>query len=221
MPLLIHLIMYQNQLSLSDGVFNGWFGILLQDTLYFTHIRSLHPSDILTVYGLYILTPFYPTILSFTQIRSLALHILPSCVMKHISHTFFFRIVPPAIPSYLTHQCISNCFTLQPLPAQDQWDCAYQADPDTKVSIYRSINTSLDEPTIFKLSVAYRTVIVRNLLGILEGRFVYYEPIPTITNYICRIILPTSLRHTIFNLIHTPPVAGHMGEYKTLYRIRL
>ena len=214
MPLLIHLIMYQNQLSLSDGVFNGWFGILLQDTLYFTHIRSLHPSDILTVYGLYILTPFYPTILSFTQIRSLALHILPSCVMKHISHTFFFRIVSPAIPSYLAHQCVSNCFTLQPLPVKDQWDCAYQVDPDNKVLIERlSINDPTDEPTILKLLAVYCITITRKLLGLLECRLMYYEAITTVTKYVCRIIVPTSLRHTISYLMHEKPVARHMGGY--------
>ena len=79
------------------------------------------------------------------------------------------------------------------------------------MSIYRSINTSLDEPTIFKLSVAYRTVIVRNLLGILEGRFVYYEPIPTVAKHICRIVVKISPRRVIFDALHTSPVVGRMG----------
>ena len=40
-----------------------------------------------------------------------------------------------------------------------------------------SINAPLDEPTILKLPVAYRTAIDRNRLGLLEDRLVYYEPI--------------------------------------------
>ena len=42
-----------------------------------------------------------------------------------------------------------------------------------------------------------------------------------LTKYICRIVVPFILRHKIFNLIHHTPVARYMGEYKTLYRIRL
>ena len=84
-----------------------------------------------------------------------------------------------------------------------------------------SINALLDEPTILKLPVVYRTVIDRSLLGLLEGRLVYYELFPTVTKYIYRIIVSTSLRHTIFNLIHATPVAGYIGEYKILYQIRL
>ena len=84
-----------------------------------------------------------------------------------------------------------------------------------------SINSPLDQPTILQLPVAYRSAIARNLLGLLEGRFVYYDPVSTISNHICRIVVPLSLRRTIFTLIHATPVAGDMGKYKTLYRIKL
>ena len=63
-----------------------------------------------------------------------------------------------------------------------------------------SINVPLHEPTILKLLLAYRSAIVRNLLGLLEGRLVYYEPIPIVTKHICRIIVPASFCHIIFNL---------------------
>ena len=62
-----------------------------------------------------------------------------------------------------------------------------------------SIKSPLDERTILKLPVACRTPITRGLLGLVEDRLVYYELIPTVTKHICRIIVPTSLRHTIFN----------------------
>ena len=84
-----------------------------------------------------------------------------------------------------------------------------------------SISNPLDKPTILHLPAAYRTAIARNLLGILEGRLVYYEQVATVTNHICRIVVPISLCCIIFNLIHATHIAGHMGEYKTLYRIKL
>ena len=37
----------------------------------------------------------------------------------------------------------------------------------------------------------------------------------------CRIVIPQPLRHAMFNLIHTSPISGYMGEYKTLYHIRI
>ena len=53
--------------SFSDGVFlNGWFGIPFQNNLSFTHISSPHPSEMLILYILTNLIPFYPTILSST-----------------------------------------------------------------------------------------------------------------------------------------------------------
>ena len=82
-----------------------------------------------------------------------------------------------------------------------------------------SINAPQDEPTIIKLLVAYRTTIDRKILGLLEGKLVYYEPVPTITRHICRIIVSISLRHTIFNLIHGTHVTGQMREYKLPYWI--
>ena len=74
---------------------------------------------------------------------------------------------------------------------------------------------------MFNLLETYHIAIARNILGTFEGQLVYYEPITTITNHICRIVIPTSLRRSIFNMIQAIRVDGHMGEYKTLYRIKL
>ena len=173
--------------------------------------------------------PLYPTLLSSIQIRLLVLHIIPLPIMHNLSHAFLSHIVPPIIPSSIqtkcvrvNTQCISHCFTLQPLPATDQWTRAYNDDSHTKVLLNRLyISTPLDKPTIIHLPTAYRTTIARNLLGILEGRLVYYEKVTTVTNNIYRTIVSISLRRIIFNLVHATPITEHMREYKTLYRIKL
>ena len=84
-----------------------------------------------------------------------------------------------------------------------------------------SISTPLDKPTILHLPAVCRTAIARNLLGILEGRLVYYAKVVTVTNHICRIVVPISLRRIIFNLMYATPISGNMREYKTLNRIKL
>ena len=74
---------------------------------------------------------------------------------------------------------------------------------------------------LYHFLAQYRSDVSNNSLGIVEGRLVIYEPVSTTVNQICRIVVPISLRHLIFSLLHASPVAGHMGEYKTIYCIRL
>ena len=157
------------------------------------------------------------------------MQILPLPILNHITYAFIYHVVPPTIPFSIqtkcvsvNTQCISNCFTIQPMPVSDQWARAYNDESATKVLLDRlSVSTPLDKPTILHLPAAYRTAITCNLLGILEGRLVYYEPIATFTNHICRIVVPISLRCIIFDLMHATPIASHMEEYKSLYRIKL
>ena len=62
------------------------------------------------------------------------------------------------------------------LPANKNQDEAYQQNRDTKLLIDRlSINTPLDQSTIIKPPAVYRATIAHNQMGLLEGRFVYYE----------------------------------------------
>ena len=67
----------------------------------------------------------------------------------------------------------------------------------------------------------YRSVVTNNTLGIVEDRLVFNEPVQTTVRQICRIVVPISRRHNIYFLLHAFPAAGHIGEYQTLYRIRL
>lgn len=37
-------------LTSKDNIFDGWFGIVFKDSLHTTHVRSPHPSEILSLY---------------------------------------------------------------------------------------------------------------------------------------------------------------------------
>ena len=73
------------------------------------------------------------------------------------------------------------------------------------------INDLIYKFTILKHPVAYCTVITCNLLGLLEGRLVYYETILTVAKHLFRIIISTSPRRIFFNLTHATPISEHMG----------
>ena len=176
-------------------LFDGWFGILFNDAHCFTNVRSPNPTEILRLYGLSCLIPLYPHTISAKQSRTLVLHVLPLRVSQHIANTFLSDAVPTTIhpPPHL--QYISNCFTLQPLPARHNWDEAYQQDAKTKTFLdHLSINTPLDQSTIRSLPIAYRTDIAQNQIGLLSGRLVYYNQISFAHKYICPIIVPLFLR---------------------------
>ena len=71
------------------------------------------------------------------------------------------------------------------------------------------------------IEVEYRTFLKDRFIGVLHDKLVYYKPIFRDSRHIALIIVPTLLRRKIFNHYHAGPSGGHMGEYKTLYRIRM
>ena len=157
----------------------------------------------------------YP--LWFFCIRVLFPHVgsthLPFHVSNNIANNFLFNIIPPAIPPPPHVQCVSNYFTLQPLSAKHTCYTAYQQDSDMKIAIDRfTLNVQLDQSTILNLPAAYRTYLLCNQLGLLEGCLVYYEQLSFANKHICRIVVPFSFRPKIFNLMHATLVAKHMGE---------
>ena len=161
---------------------------------------------ILTVSRMFVF-PLYPSHLSAAQIRALALRVLPVRVSNHIATIFLSNVVPTAIPPPTHIQCFSNCFTIHPMPDKINWDKTYQQDPETNLII---LNAPLDQAIILKLWTRYHTAITRNQIWFLGGRLVYYEHISFANKYICRIVVPSSLRHKIFSPIHAIAVSGHM-----------
>ena len=209
--------------SLHSGasIFDGWFDIPFQDSLHTTHIRAPHSSKILTLYNLHSLVPLYPSLLSSKNIRYLVLRTLPSCLSNHTASVFLSTILPPPISPPPFTSNLSSCFALQPLPARKQWFTAYKDDPDTNFLMeHLRHNALMDRLCITKLAVTYRKAIAHNLLCIVNCRLVYLESVIVSTNHVCRIIVPLSLPHIIFNAMHPSPSTRHIAEHKTLYRLK-
>ena len=71
------------------------------------------------------------------------------------------------------------------------------------------------------MSVGYKTALKDDRIYILNKNLVLYKPILTKDRIVALIIFPKYLIQKIFRDFHARPNGGHMGEYKTLYRIRL
>ena len=57
--ILFYIVIILADFTLAAGPFDGWFGIPFPSSLTFTHVRTLHPTEILTFYGLSVLIPLY------------------------------------------------------------------------------------------------------------------------------------------------------------------
>ena len=60
-----------------------------------------------------------------------------------------------------------------------------------------------------------------NTIQIVNKKLVPFKSILANHRHVLLIIVPISLRRKLFSHYHAGPSSGHMGEYKTLYRIRL
>ena len=111
---------------------------------------------------------------------------------------------------------------MQPIPSSLTWKDIYTFDNETVIFMQHLMyHHPFNKITLSSLPVQYRCTVANNSLGIVENCFIFYELVPTTVKNLFRIIVPVSLRHTIFSLSHSYLAAGHMGEHKTLYRIKL
>ena len=111
---------------------------------------------------------------------------------------------------------------MQSISSSLPWKGAYDADKEKAIIMQHLFyHRPFEKVTLSSLLVQYRSVIANNKLCIIEGHLVFYERVLTTIKRICRIVVPVSLRHNLISLLHASPAAGHMGEYRIIYRIKL
>lgn len=124
-----------------------------------------------------------------------------------------------------TIQCdISQCyFNATPLETLN-WKTAYKEDPNTDFIMTKLSNpehVAWDEGNLTKVNSAYKLPLKDGRIQIVNKKYVLFKSILANQRHIMLIIVPVALRRKMFSHYHAGPSGGHMGEYKTLYRIRL
>jgi hypothetical protein len=123
------------------------------------------------------------------------------------------------------HNDCAKCFVIQPVPTTNDWEHAYLSDPNLS-TIFQEIQinsqTSTWASTLIKsVPPFYQDMLLQNHICLNNKRLVYMKPISLTNKSLSLIIVPASMRRTIFEHYHGSPSGAHMGEYKTLHRMRL
>ena len=145
-----------------------------------------------------------------THIRYLVLYILLPYPSRYITKLFLSKILP--LPSW---------FTLQPMPAPEQWFTTYNTDTNTNVLLdYLSHNTPLNQLIFAKLVLTYHKTIAQNLLCLLNSILIYLKLVTVSTNHIYRIIFFLSLRRVIliWHTLHLSLVIWENKKHFTVWK---
>ena len=217
--------------SQGDGIFGKRFGIPFQDKesrVWFA--RAASTLELLSTYSI-------PD----------SMLLLPSIVVDTIDNVD--QLLAGGMPYKLRHASLNpdqqndsiednfvegqdeQVFTVQcyhmSTPPVDQvldWTTAYQNDNTTRalLSILEQYKAhEIPSAVISTAPVEFRTMLTKGLVAILNSKLVYFKPILMNERYVTLLIIPESLRKPLFDHYHAGPSAGHMGEYKTLYRMRM
>ena len=105
-----------------------------------------------------------------------------------------------------------------------KWDEAYRSDATTQTLLNILSQHKANEipsEVVATAPVEFRTMLEKGLMAIVQDKIVYFKPILMNEKYLTLMVVPENLRKILFDHYHAGPSAGHMGEYKTLYRMRM
>ena len=117
---------------------------------------------------------------------------------------------------------MAQCYFEKITPDILYWRASYGDDLDTKLILQELVKKKDANCTIEKLkpmSTGYKTALKDGRIQILNQKLVLYKPILANDIFVALIIVPTYLRRKIFRHFHAGPNGGHIGKYKTLYRM--
>jgi hypothetical protein len=114
---------------------------------------------------------------------------------------------------------VINRWTTIPMPSEKDWRDATKEDSDTNY-IYEMLDNGnrlnygrLENKRYYKEWTEGKLEVEAGIL------YQWEEPKATKIRQLRRKVVPTKLRQTIFVTFHATPMAGHVGLYKTYWRI--
>ena len=120
--------------------------------------------------------------------------------------------------------CYTNHSAPSPISSTLNWTEAYTKDPSTNTIILglsNHDNNKWSTAELNNIDKFYHQKLRDGEIDLFQGKLIHNKCIFPKTKYIALIIVPMSLRQRIFDYYHSGPLGAHMGEYKTLSRIRL
>ena len=122
-----------------------------------------------------------------------------------------------------------KCFavtTAAPPPQMLNWTHSYSQESDTNTIMkYLQETIAQDCPPpdelLKSIGMGFRKHLKDGQFRIQNGKLIMLQSILADNKTIILTVVPDSLRNKLFDRYHAGPTGGHMGEYKTLFRMRL
>jgi hypothetical protein len=105
------------------------------------------------------------------------------------------------------------------MPTQEDWTEVYEQDKDCKF-IIDNLSDEWTAEKAKKVSSCYQQTLLQGAIEWVNGRLCLTHLFDNNNHLLLLIIVPTELQRTLFIAYHAAPSCGHMGRYKTLFRLR-
>ena len=117
-----------------------------------------------------------------------------------------------------------QCYFTKRTPETLDWSTAYHNDPSIQCIMAGLATHKANEWSKPELKLAGPGFILplqQGRVSLVNRKLVLFKPVFQQIRYVGLIIVLLPLRRKIFSHYHAGPSGGHMGEYKTLFRMRL
>ena len=190
------------------------------------YVRALHSSEVLALYTSGLTNYMREKLHSITSATNICPTIRGCCPWR-TGAAIAEYVVDAVLNQDIVHredvqEDIVRCHLTKPVPSKDQWDEAYRNDKETNYMLTRlKDDDEWQERELLSVHRAYRPAIREKRLKMKLGRLIVMSPIAESNKFLTLIVVPESLRVTVFQAYHCTGVGGHMGTYKTLLVLRL
>ena len=224
----MHPAMEPVPLEYKNGIFGRRFGVLILESEEPVSARCLTNSELLACYSL----PLHSveSFLDNSEYTNTLDNLLPCSIPIKLRASITSQLINLAgFTEDITYGASEvadsfQCYQMSASPTTVDWTNAYIQDNSTRM-IYEQLTVTskpIWTPDILKLTqTEFHQHLKSDCIRMLHNKLIIYKPIFKDLKYIGLIIVPTSLRRVIFSHYHAGPSGAHMGEYKTLFRIRM
>lgn len=117
---------------------------------------------------------------------------------------------------------VVRCYVIKLIPSATEWSQAYADDKDTNFIIARlKVTTPWEEEEIRRVHKGYWHQLREKKIVFKHGRLVMFSSTSSSHRFLTLIVVPTSLRRTVFVAYHASGAGAHMGGWKTMPIIRM
>ena len=164
----------------------------------------------------------YPIVITSSTLCHILLHTLPFHTSRYITLGLIADIIAPHYKPDPTIASVLSCVITRSIPTDNAWSLEYDQDSITKEIIGKlQSHTPVGQVFISSIYSSYRQELATYQLQLLNHLLVLLKHVDTSQNYLCRIIVLSSLQRDTFFMFHASLSVGHMNDNKKFSWIKI